>query len=70
MGSVEEGKGKLKKAAGDILDNPDLKNEGQAQVDKAKAEQDAQAEKEKAARHEREADNHEHIQRSEQSKKI
>ena len=42
MGAFEETKGKLKQAAGDITENPELQREGAAQQDKAEAAQDAQ----------------------------
>ncbi len=42
MGSFEETKGKLKEAAGDLTENPELEREGSAQQDKAEAEHDAE----------------------------
>ena len=39
-GVVEDVKGKAKEAAGTVLGNKDLKHEGQAQQDKADAQQD------------------------------
>jgi uncharacterized protein YjbJ (UPF0337 family) len=41
MGIFEEAKGRLKKALGDIGDNPDLQKEGAAQSEKGKAEREA-----------------------------
>jgi uncharacterized protein YjbJ (UPF0337 family) len=41
MGAFEEAKGKLKQAAGDLADNPDLRREGEAQADKGEAEREA-----------------------------
>lgn len=55
MGFIEEAKGKVKKAAGDLTDNPDLKREGDAQADKGEAEADADKARAKAKGHEAEA---------------
>lgn len=41
MGAFEEVKGKLKQAAGDLSDNPDLQHEGKAQSEKGEAEREA-----------------------------
>lgn len=51
MGAFEEAKGKIKKAIGDLTDNPDLQREGHAQSEKGEAEQEAsQAQAEAEAR--------------------
>lgn len=55
MGFIEEAKGKIKEAAGDLTDNPDLKREGGAQADKGEAEADADKARAKAKAHEAEA---------------
>ncbi len=61
MGMMEEAKGKLKQAAGDLTDNPEMRQEGRAQEDKAVEERrenqaavEAQQHEEKAQRLERE----------------
>jgi uncharacterized protein YjbJ (UPF0337 family) len=41
MGIFEEAKGRLKKAVGDLAGNSDLRNEGQAQSEKGRAEREA-----------------------------
>ena len=41
MGIVEEAKGKIKEAVGDITDNPELQEEGRAQAEKGEAEREA-----------------------------
>lgn len=41
MGAFEETKGKVKQAAGDLTDNPDLQREGEAQAEKGEAEREA-----------------------------
>jgi len=59
MGVVEEAKGKVKQAAGDLTDNEALKAEGDAQASKGAEERketqaraEAQAHEKKAAMHE------------------
>ena len=59
MGVLEEAKGKVKQAAGDISDNEALKTEGEAQASKGAEERketqaraEAQAHEKKAAMHE------------------
>ncbi len=59
MGVMEEMKGKIKQAAGDLTDNEALKTEGEAQTDKGAEERketearaEAQAHEKKAAMHE------------------
>ena len=41
MGVFEEAKGKIKQAAGDLTNNPDLRREGEAQEEKGAAEREA-----------------------------
>ena len=41
MGVFEVVKGRLKKAAGDLADNPDLQEDGHAQSEKGEAEREA-----------------------------
>ena len=48
MGAFDEAKGKLKEVAGSLTGSDDLRNEGQAQQDKAEAHRNA-AKKEAAA---------------------
>jgi uncharacterized protein YjbJ (UPF0337 family) len=56
MGAFEEAKGKLKQAAGDLTDKPELREEGVAQEAKGEHEQ-AETEARAAAReHERKAE--------------
>ena len=55
MGVGEEIKGKVKEAAGDLLDNEALKREGQAQHEKGEAETQADKERAKAKVHEAKA---------------
>jgi uncharacterized protein YjbJ (UPF0337 family) len=55
MGIGEEVKGKAKEVVGDITDNDALKEEGEAQTDKVRAERDATEARAKAKAHEAEA---------------
>jgi len=55
MGFIEEAKGKVKQAAGDLTDNEDLAEEGRAQKEKGEAEAQADKERAKAKAHEAEA---------------
>ena len=55
VGVFEEAKGRAKKAAGDIADNPDLQKEGEAQSEKGKAEQEAAENRAKAKAQEEKA---------------
>ena len=55
MGAFEEAKGRAKKAAGDIADNPDLRKEGEAQSEKGKAEREAMEARAKAKAQEEKA---------------
>ncbi len=48
MGALEELKGKVKEAAGDLTDNDELAAEGEAQKEKGKAEREAEQERAKA----------------------
>ena len=41
MGAFDDAKGKLKQAAGDLVGDPDLQREGEAQEAKGQAERDA-----------------------------
>jgi len=41
MGAAEEGKGKLKEAAGSLTGSDDLRNEGQAQQEKGEQQNEA-----------------------------
>jgi len=52
MGAIEELKGKVKEAAGDLTDNPDLEREGHAQKEKGEAEREADEARAKAKAHE------------------
>jgi uncharacterized protein YjbJ (UPF0337 family) len=52
MGVFEEAKGKIKEAAGDVTNNPDLQREGQAQKDKGEAEREATEARAEAKTHE------------------
>jgi uncharacterized protein YjbJ (UPF0337 family) len=55
MGIIEEGKGKVKEAAGDLLNNDELEEEGRAQKKKGEAEREADEHRAKAKAHEVEA---------------
>jgi uncharacterized protein YjbJ (UPF0337 family) len=55
MGAFEEVKGKVKEAAGDLTNNPDLVREGQAQKDKGEAEREATEARVEAKAHEAKA---------------
>jgi len=69
MGAFEEAKGKVKQAVGDVIEDPDLHREGQAQEEKGEAERDATQARLKAMGHEAEADAREAQQRAAQEKK-
>jgi len=64
MGVGEELKGKVKAAAGEVVDNDDLRREGEAQIDKGKAETDATRARTEAKANEAEARVHEERQRA------
>jgi uncharacterized protein YjbJ (UPF0337 family) len=55
MGAIEELKGKVKEAAGDLTDNPDLAREGEAQKEKGQAEVEADKARLEAKAHEAKA---------------
>jgi len=55
MGVGEEIKGKAKEAAGSVLDNDNLRREGQAQQDKGQAEREATQARAEAKAHEAKA---------------
>ena len=59
MGVLEEAKGKVKQAAGDLTGNDALKVEGDAQADKCAEERKATEAQAKAQAHEKKADMHE-----------
>ena len=59
MGVFEEVKGKAKSAAGEIVDDPDLVREGEAQQDKGRSEREADKHRAKAKAHEAKAEVHE-----------
>lgn len=60
-------KGKVKEVVGDIADKPELKREGEAQVDKGKEESNADASRAKAKAYEAKAKEKELEQRANQS---
>jgi uncharacterized protein YjbJ (UPF0337 family) len=55
MGVFEEAKGKIKEAAGDLTDNPDLQREGEAQATKGANEREATESRAEAKGHEAKA---------------
>jgi uncharacterized protein YjbJ (UPF0337 family) len=55
MGAMEELKGKVKEAAGDLTNNPDLEREGHAQKEKGQAEREADQARVEAKAHEAKA---------------
>jgi len=57
--NVEEGTGRMKEAAGSLLDDEDMKEEGQAKQDKAQAQQKAEAAEREAVEARKEAAAHE-----------
>jgi uncharacterized protein YjbJ (UPF0337 family) len=59
MGVMEEAKGKVKQAAGDLTGNDTLKVEGEAQADKGAEERKATEAQAKAQMHEKKAEMHE-----------
>lgn len=56
MGAFEEAKGKAKEAAGEIIDDPDLQREGEAQKEKGEAQREEQEAHTKAKAEEMEQD--------------
>ncbi|MDQ1393431.1 MAG: hypothetical protein QOF30_2408 [Acidimicrobiaceae bacterium] len=69
MGIGEELKGKAKEAAGSVVDNNDLRREGQAQQDKGQAEREATQARAEAKAHDAKADLKEAEQRAAESAK-
>jgi len=63
MSFVEQAKGKVKEAVGDVTDNDALKAEGEAQVDKGYEESKETEAKAKAKAHEKKAEMHEQKQK-------
>ena len=59
MGLLEEAKGKVKEAAGDITDNDSLKVEGEAQASKGAEERKETQARAAAQAHEKKAEMHE-----------
>jgi len=55
MGAIEEAKGRVKEAIGDLTGNRDLRREGEAQEDKGKAEREATEARVEAKAHEAKA---------------
>lgn len=66
MGLMEEAKGKVKQAAGDLTDNDALKTEGEAQADKGAEERKETQARAEAKAHEAKADLHEKQQEAAQ----
>jgi uncharacterized protein YjbJ (UPF0337 family) len=62
MGIAEEAKGKVKQAAGDLLDNDSLKAEGDAQASKGAEERKETEARAEAKAHEAKADLYERKQ--------
>jgi uncharacterized protein YjbJ (UPF0337 family) len=69
MGVLEEGKGKAKAAAGDLTNDPELREEGMAQQKKGQAERQAAQERAKAKAHDVESREKELEQRAAESRK-
>lgn len=57
--NVEEGAGRMKEAAGSLLGDEDMKEEGQAKQDKAQAQQKAEEAEREAVEAKKEAAAHE-----------
>ena len=69
MGVFEEAKGKVKEAAGEVTNNPDLQREGQAQASRGAEERKATEARAEAKAHEAKAKEKEVEQRvAEESK--
>ena len=64
MGLLEEAKGKVKEAAGDITDNDSLKVEGEAQASKGAEERKETQARTEAQMHEKKAEMHEQEQKA------
>ncbi len=69
MGAFEEAKGKVKQAAGDLSDDPQLKQEGEAQEGKAEAQRQAREARAEARGHEASVGEAERAERAAQSDK-
>ena len=69
MGSFEEAKGRLKKAAADLSDNLELRREGRAQEEKAENEREATHARAEARGHEASARERERAQETAQANK-
>lgn len=69
MGAFEELKGKVKEAAGDLTDDPDLQHEGHAQAAKGEHEREATEARAEAKAHEAKAEAREAEQRAAQEMK-
>ena len=69
MGIIEEAKGKVKEAVGDLTDNDELQEEGRAQKQKGEAEREATEARAKAKAHEVEAKEKELEQKAAQEAK-
>ena len=69
MGAFEEAKGKVKKAVGDVADDPQLRQEGEAQEERGEAESEATQERAKAKAHDAKAKEKEMEQRAARSSK-
>jgi uncharacterized protein YjbJ (UPF0337 family) len=67
MGVMEQAKGKVKEAAGDLTDNKTLKLEGEAQSAKGAEETKATEAQAKAKAHEKKAEMHGEIQEAVES---
>ncbi|ONM48773.1 microaggregate-binding protein 1 [Nocardia donostiensis] len=67
-GAVEGVKGKAKEAAGTVLGNRDLRDEGVSQQDKAESQRDAAKKEAEAEKARAEADADEQRQRTEQGR--
>jgi uncharacterized protein YjbJ (UPF0337 family) len=63
MGVFEEAKGKAKETAGDLVGNPDLQREGEAQANKGAEERKQTEAQSKVAAHRAKADMHEQEQK-------
>jgi uncharacterized protein YjbJ (UPF0337 family) len=64
MGLLEEAKGKVKEAAGDLTDNDALKVEGEAQASKGAEERKETEARAEAQLHEKKAEMHEAEQKA------
>ncbi|TML39596.1 MAG: CsbD family protein [Actinobacteria bacterium] len=69
MGAFEEAKGKVKKVVGDVTEDPQLRQEGEAQEERGEAESEATQERAKAKAHDAKAKEKEMEQRAARSSK-